>query len=285
MKTILVLTDFSRRAAHAAEFAMEIAVKADAELLLYNAFYAAQMVSLESGIYPYYEDYAEVEQQSIGEMDKLTQELKSRFADSHQIPPPPIRTQNEPGNLTEHIGRIAEKNDTWMIVMGDKSDESTLSRFISGSDSTAVIDNANCPVLLIPEKAELKEVRKILFAAELHRAEREAIHFLEGLAEMWHSQVTVLHVSDNAVSAEEKETHYSDRKKILDGIKYPDITYVDIRGDDISEAISTYAEKEQIDMIAIVHKKRSFIGSLLHKSISKKMLNYHKVPLLILNTS
>lgn len=283
MKTILVLTDFSKGAQQAAEFALEIAAKAGAEILLYHAFYAPHVVSLESGIYPYNEDYSDIEQEGIAEMEKLTQNLDQEFIKTHTAPPPAIRLMNEPGDLAENIKKITRENNIWMIVMGDKKKEGAVSRFVFGSHGNAVIDHAACPVLIVPVKAKLREMEKIIFASELDHSEHAAVLFLEKLAEMWHSQVTVLHVCEKSLSVEEKVSHYADYKKILSGIKYPDIRYVDVRGDDITNTISTYAGREKIDLIAIAHKKRSFIGALLHSSISKKMMNYHSVPLLVLH--
>jgi nucleotide-binding universal stress UspA family protein len=283
MKTILVLTDFFKRAGHAAEIAMEIASKANAQIILYHAFYAPQTVALESGVYPFYEDHSEIEQEGLHEMERLTKKLNKRFIDKHGIQPPPIHLQNEPGKLGDNIHKITSKENIWMIVMGDKSEEGAVSRFIFGSNSNAVIDNAPCPVLLVPEKASLDAVKKIVFATELQRSEHKAMLFLEELAELWRSQITVLHVCDKVLSIEEKANYYNYYKKILSGIKYPGINYIDVRGDHITETIAGYARKEHINMIAIVHKKRSFIGLLLHKSISKEMMNYHQVPLLVLN--
>ena len=158
MKTILVLTDFTRRSEHAAEFALEIAFKIRGEILLYNAFYAPQVVSLESGVYPYYEDYSAIEQECLHEMEKIVRKLGKKFTTQHGVPPPPIRLLNEPGKLGDKVHEITMRKDIWMIVMGDKSKEGPVSRFIFGSNSNAVIDNASCPVLLIPEKAaEVKQ--------------------------------------------------------------------------------------------------------------------------------
>lgn len=285
MKTILVLTDFTRRSEHAAEFALEIAFKIRGEILLYNAFYAPQVVSLESGVYPYYEDYSAIEQECLHEMEKIVRKLGKKFTTQHGVLPPPIRLLNEPGKLGDNVHEITMRKDIWMIVMGDKSKEGPVSRFIFGSNSNAVIDNASCPVLLIPEKAALKPVKKIVFATDLQRTELVAMLILEKLAELWESQITVLHVCDKTLSVEEKVSHYSYYKKILGGIKYPHTNYLDVRGDHITDTIADYATKEKIDLIAIVHKKRSFIGHLLHKSISKKMMNYHNAPLLVLQST
>jgi nucleotide-binding universal stress UspA family protein len=57
MKTILVLTDFSKKAENAAIYALKIAEKTQANIILFNSFEKFQAVNLpESGSWVY-EDY------------------------------------------------------------------------------------------------------------------------------------------------------------------------------------------------------------------------------------
>lgn len=282
MKTILVLTDFTQKADHAAEFAMAFAVKAKAAVMLYNTFPVSQVFPSEAGVYPYYEDYSEILEKNNQNLEGLKEKLKKHYEVAGKMAPE-IHFKSVPGNLAENVHELLEKQSIWMIVMGDKSDETALSRFLLGSESLSIIDKAKCPVLLVPEKAELKPLKKIVFGTELEHSEHKAISFLAMLADIWKAKITVLHVSMKKLTADEKEEHQKHYNKLIAGIDYPDISYVGITGDDTNEAITKFASKEVIDMIAIVHKNRSAIGHLLHSSISKEMLNYHKVPILVLH--
>lgn len=282
MKTILVLTDFSARAEHAAEYAMHIAVKIHAKIILYNSFFVPQIIPVTASAYPYYEDVSIIEKENLLQLEKTAERLKKKFQKANKIAPPEIQVKNGAGNLAENVRDLAKTKKFWMILMGDKSQEEGINRFIFGSDTHTLIDEAVCPILFIPEKLKLKPIKKIAFATDFQESEHKSMSFLKELAEIWKSEILVIHVLSEDISAEEKVKKYDSYKRITSKIHFPNISYTDVRADDISLALETFSKKETIDILAMLHKKRSFMGQLLHKSVTKEMLNYHSIPLLVL---
>lgn len=283
MKTILVLTDFSTKAKNAAKIALEIAVKVDAEVLLYHTFYFPPELPSETGIYPYHEVYTSIEKENMIKLNELATELKAK---TQQIPgyeQTVIRFKAGSGNLSDNLAVLNKKKKIWMIVMGEKSKVGELSRFIFGSSISEVIDKGIAPVLLIPEKTKELFFKQIACATELNSAERKGIRYIQKIAKIWNSKVVFTHVHQDTLSLDEKLTHYNNFKKLVSGIDFSELNYLDLNGDEIKPTLSRYVSKEQVDLMVLFHKKRSFIGQLLHNSVSKEMSNYHRVPLLILN--
>ncbi|MEJ7693118.1 universal stress protein [Daejeonella sp.] len=275
MKTILVLIDFSKKAERAALMAMEIAQAANAQVQLYTAFTAPQVYPSEGGINPVFENFTEDEKIANGKLKVLAEKIKRKF---NKQGLPEVSCKSEPGNLAENI----EAMKPWLIVMGGKSEGTALSHFVFGNNSAAVMDKASCPVLIIPEKSDLKPFRKIAFATEFLTSESDALSFVESFGAFWDASIAVLHVSDPQVPGKASETRGDDYKAIISERK---LHYADVRGKDIAQALSRYSDFKAINLIAIAHKKRSFIGRLLHKSIGKDLLNYQHVPVLILHKS
>ncbi|WP_411275473.1 universal stress protein [Daejeonella sp.] len=276
MKTILVLIDFSKKAERAALTAIEIARAAKSHVQLYTAFPAAQVYPSEVGLYPIYENYEEEEKIVDEKLKALANKLIKKLGKSD---PPLVGWTSRPGSLAESI----ESLHPWLIVMGGKSKDGAFSHFMFGSNCEAVIDNASCPVLVIPEKAELKLIKNIAFATDLNPAEKDALSFVEDFGNLWDAAITVLHVSDPEATQESRDNHRYDFNAVISGRKYRDIHYADVRGKDVAQALASYSDYKAFDMIAVAHKKRSFFGQLVHKSISKTLLNYEHVPVLILN--
>lgn len=277
MKTILVLTDFSAKAEHAAKMAMQIAAVVKAEVRLYTTFHAPQVFPSDAGVYPFFEDFTEEEKISNEKLSELAERLKQSFTEADL---PPVSFGSRPGNLAENVGEL----EPWLIVMGGKSKTSALSHFLFGSNSSAVMEKATCPVLIVPERADLKAFKKIAFATDLQPSEKNSLSFLEEFGSPWDASIMVLHVSDKNLPEDIWDDQYEYYKNIISG-SYSSMTYTDVRGTDIAKAINKYAGHEHVDLVAIAHKKRSFIGQLLHKSIGKGMLNYQDVPVLILHRS
>jgi nucleotide-binding universal stress UspA family protein len=281
MKTILVLTDFSGRAEHAAEFAMDIAKKVNAEILLYHASYVPNVIPLGGGVFTYYDDDPIIVKQSKDHLEKLTERLTKNYIRNKGVRPPVIRARNEAGTIGENIREIISRENIWMVVMGDKSNDGALNRFFFGSTSYSVIEKALCPVLLVPESAELKLFKKIVFATELHSSEFQSMSYIEELAESLQSEITFLHVSPEQVTFKEKMDNYNQHKKVIKGLNHSNTSYVDVRGLDITYTLAQYAEKKA-DLLALVHKKRSVVGQLFHNSIGKEIMEYHNTPIMIL---
>src|ERR1022692_1352697 len=71
MKTILVLTDFSKKAENAAIFALKIAEKKGANIILFHSLENFQSANVpESGSW-IYEDYEMIKTESLTELKKL----------------------------------------------------------------------------------------------------------------------------------------------------------------------------------------------------------------------
>jgi len=271
MKTIVVLTDFSKKAELAAQIAIEIALAAKAKVHLLTTFQVHQVFSSDAGVFLYYEDYKEEEKILNIKLKNLVKKLLVKFEGGKH---PVISYKSQPGNLAENVERLKP----WLMVMGGKSKASTLSHLIFGSKSSEVIDRALCPLLIVPEKAELIPFKRILFATDLDPSEKNSLSFLEEFGNLWNAQIMVLHVSETS----QTEDHNLNN---IFASHYHKIHYSDVRGADIAAAIHRYAGRESINLIAVSHKKRSVIGQLLHKSVGKDILNYQRIPVLILNKS
>ncbi len=282
MKTILVLTDFSARAEHAAEYAMLIAAKANAKILLYNSFFVPEIVPSVTYTSPYYEDVSIMEKENLLQLAKTVERLKKRFIEAHKINPPEMHVQNGAGNIADNIQELTKTKKFWMIVMGDKSNEGAFSRFVFGSDTNAVIDEASCPVLLIPEKHRFRPLQKIAFATDFEHFEERPLKFLHELADIWKAEIVVVHVLSGDLSIKEKVKNFDHYKKIAAKINTPNTTYIEVRADDVVPALEKIAKNKAMDALAIFHKKRGFFDQLVHKSISKDMLDFHGIPLLVL---
>lgn len=277
MKTILVLTDFTRKAENAARFAVQIAATLNAKVHLYTAFPAPQVFPSDAGVYPFFEDYSEDTKIHDAKLQELAEKLKASWIrEDHPV----ITVSSHPGSIAGNINEMKP----WLIVMGGKSEASALSHFLFGSNSSEVMDKATCPVLIVPENADPKELKKIVFATDLQPSEKDSLSFLEEFGRFWDSKITVLHVSDKKLPEDLWGDRYDYYKNIISGGN-PSISYTDVRGDDIAGAINKYATHQHADLVAIAHQKRSFISQLLHKSIGKNLLNYHKTPVLILHRS
>lgn len=284
MKKILILTDFSKRSEHAAELALRIAEKTNSEVIIYNAFYVPDVIPAYTGVYPYYEDVSLINKENSSKLEKFVQHLtKKSYSDGTIAGKTKIAYFNGPGSVGGNIKSIlSSKKDISMIVMGDKNpQDDALDRFLYGSDANEVINNAACPVILVPEKAELKPIRTIALATKLERTDFKALSRLAELANFLDAKIIVTHVCPKKLTVEEKLRNMDIFNKMRTRINYHNIGYEDILGDNVSAALAKFARSEKIDLLAVIRKKRTFLAGMFHSSTTNEMLDYHKVPLMV----
>lgn len=177
----------------------------------------------------------------------------------------------------EEILDSIENNKAEMIVMGTTGDSGAIKKWF-GSVSTKVMNEAPCPVLLVPENARYTGVNNILYTYDNIELDKALIDQLVGCSKRLDAKLHLIHV-DNVATP--NPGFYLEE---LFKEKYPNhpIEIASVCNDDIIEAIDEYAEINKIDIIIMGTKNRSFFKRIFHDSITKKMALHTEIPLLII---
>src|SRR5436305_8336825 len=123
MKNILVLTDFSANAKSAEEYGLQLAIKLQVNLVLFNAFPAQDSLTIsENVIWPHNKPLS-LEYESISNLQARVYELNDELSRiSGNIHKPVISHLGEAGALPEKLNAVINKNDIGMVVMGTKGE-------------------------------------------------------------------------------------------------------------------------------------------------------------------
>lgn len=282
MKTILVLTDFSEKSFNAAEYACHLAIAYNAEVLLFNAFEVPQAIAVEGGVFPpYFDDYTIYEKKSADKLRSMADKLKSKF-EVEEAEIPVVSFKNGLGSPGENFRLLQEKKNIWLTIIGDRSSDSFFSQLVFGSDSGQVISKAACPVLIVPEKAFYKGFRELSLAcSSFDKDDLNALRFLSELAEPQNSQIVVTHVVAKEAAEADVEAGLEDFNAERSAVIYPRVSYYTIREDDVTRGLQNFVRLAEVELLALVNKKHPFYERLFAENKIKKMIEYHKVPLLI----
>ncbi|MFI5136827.1 MAG: universal stress protein [Sphingobacteriales bacterium] len=274
MKTILVLTDFSKKAENAAIYALKIAEKSQANIILFNSFEKFQSVNVpESGSWVY-EDYEMIKNESLAELKKLENYIIAHHKTG--VFEPNISLLNELGlDLASSVNQLVRDRKIDLIVMGTKGDD-TISHLFYGSDACGVLDNAGCPVLFIPETSTFDSFKNIVFANDLKKDYKEAIGFLISLAQLDNSHIILTHFGE----------YENNALKCLNFIEntlaYPNVVsrllHLENRGAQLREL----AASVKADLLVMIHHKGVSFEKFIAGSQSKNMLKHNQLPLLII---
>lgn len=106
----------------------------------------------------------------------------------------------------------------------------------------------------------------------------KVLEYLSGLAKYSDSRIVITNVR-----TEEKATRVDNKfvNQVSSGIRYPKLTCCNLKGDNVADALKTMCENVNIDLLAIVHRRRSFLQDVFGESVTRKMLERPGRPLLI----
>lgn len=268
MKRILLMTDFSETARHAAFYALEMFQDSKVHFFLLNAY------DVEFSGSPYLMQVKE-------EMsEESTKGLKRELAALHaQFPNARIELASRYGPLVDVLIKEYHEDGICpdLIVLGCRG-ESALENFLLGSNAYDVIKNVHKPMLAIPKSTLYKKPQRMVFATDLKSIDKEIARPLYELLTHFDSELLFANVLEdeyiNRLEAEEKIASY------FPGIK---LSFHFLDGVDVCESVCNFAGDNEADMVVLVRHNYSFLERLFHPSITKKMVLHPQFPLLILH--
>jgi nucleotide-binding universal stress UspA family protein len=277
MKNILVLTDFSDRAKSAAEYAMHMAIKIKANIFLCHALGVTEQLT-----YPV-EDHLILRNQTIKRLREIGMHLHQMLSNEKQTVTfcPSISYINDLDMLTEAARRVVHEKIIDLVIIGSSKPKG-LSKFFMGSHTSDILDNINCPVLIVPEQTTYRGIRNMTYATDLTFNNTKVISYLAHLAKSFGAEISVKHISplDLPLSRAEKAVEYSIIEQMdEDNIK---LSYNTIKGDNVPKGLMEISDSEKVDILTLVHKRYDFFEGLFHSSISKQLAHSTKVPLLVM---
>lgn len=263
MKRILVPTDFSPNASKALNFAVEIARRTKAEIMLIHAV----EVLVDDDDFKKTKDKLDEMARSIisAEVVNVTTRV---FSDSS----------------VNSVINAAYDHKPDMIVMGTNG-SSGIKEVIYGSRTAAVIGKSPVPVLAVPLLSEWSVPKKILLAINQFNIPDKLINPVIDMASLFGSsiQVTIFTDMDDDY-VEDFKLHEAKVADFRDALKqkYPgtEIHAVHLAGKHFRESLQNWIDKNNIDMLVMLTHKRTLIGSIFNSSMTRKMSYHTNIPLL-----
>jgi nucleotide-binding universal stress UspA family protein len=283
MKTVAVLTNFSDRSEHAARYALHLAQKIKANILLFNSFLVPSDIPIDAqvawpaGEYEEMQCYSEMKLKELGK--KLEDEVKTKH--SSIIFQPKITQMCEEGTIANSHNKLEEDKDIILLVIGTHSTDD-LSTFLMGNNCRQVIDAATLPLMIIPGNAPIKDIEKFAFATDITYSDVAFIRALTSLATQFSAEIMITNVNpDTPLDSEHDAAVHLFMNDVTNEVEYNKISYRSIPNNNVKKGLEWLTANSNFDVLAMVHRKSSFFEFFYKSSISKKMAACCTVPLLI----
>ena len=272
MKTIVVPIDFSPCSTNAARYAADLALAIKADLHLIHVI-QVPVTTAELTMTEYV--YREIVEGANISLQKTQADLIKRTQRRIQV-----HTTVEAGNVSAKVNDLCRQIKPYAIVFGAAGP--SLEKFLAGSPVTALLQNLDYPVLIVPETSSFQQYRRILLACDLEDIGSDmanSLPLIKELREQFKSRIDVVTVETSRVLREEGSMFepgcWKDQLKEL----YPEVHY--IRKPKVEDGILEYLAHNDADLIMVFPKKHGFLD--FHVSQSRKLAQHCPIPVLSLH--
>jgi nucleotide-binding universal stress UspA family protein len=279
MRKIIVPTDFSENAMHAATCGAAIAARSGAAIFLLHAMDGATDPILE----PITLDTAYLEKYTREEFERL-RSVKQRIGE--QYPGPAIELRLARGLAGEAILSFSEKQRADLIVMGAHGGGCIKEIFI-GSVAADVIAHSRIPVIAVPQGYTFHEPDSLLLATKRFEEDKSMFKGLIAIAETFGARIEVASfVHELEIPAAEyiditwHLDHYIDY--LQHSFPHIEFNAQRLEGDDLQGSIEQYVSRRKIGMLAVFNHPRSLIDRLCRRNNTRNTVFHSKIPVLVL---
>jgi len=276
MKTILVLTNFSKKSENAANVALKIAISTKSEILLFHSLIHPETTPdiFKNPVEEYDLLHGEISKHFNELTDRLKTKLKERNSDEFK---PPIRLLRATGDLGLNAKEVVASNNIWMIIMGTKESDNGLSNFLFGSCPFKVINNVLCPVLLIPEKTNFDRLQKMAIVTDNTSFEPRASNFLTEFTSPYNPRLILTQVNSDY----NLEEAYAETSVIAPKAREASFLSSSLRKNVLEKDLEAFVNEDDVDLLTIVHKKDSLFRQIFHSSFTNILIRYNNKAILI----
>jgi nucleotide-binding universal stress UspA family protein len=265
---ILIATDFSESCEHALDYTKYIFGEHDVNFHLIH-IYDFPLISSAAGRFDSIESILpKIEEDKKNKLEEAAETIKTKSS---------VATKLIYNSLTATtISEYADKQNIDLIVMGMRQKYSMIDRLI-GTITANVIKKSEIPVLVIPNKSEIKQINRILFPTltdvlnELNEKLNKELRFIGKLLTHKTPHVNLLRITD------EETLDIKIESEII-----PNSTYTLSNNQDIENGISKAIDKFNPDLIAIEKRNHTFWENLYRSDIIRKVLYKSRIPFLVL---
>lgn len=266
MKIILPI-DFSDNSINALEFAVALAGKKDAEIILVHVIEAVF-------------DFASQASVAMESMHRDAELLMQKTLEKYNDSTLTFKTIIKEGTASISVARLARDLDATLVVMGTQG-ASGIKLALIGSTTLNLIKESSVPVLVVPAESNAIEIRKVALALEFASHEEKFIEWVIDMSQRWDRGVEFVHVQ--TANDFEEETGIQKLENLI-ATNYPGLP-VKIHtfyAKTPIEGLDQFLEENENVLLVMCHEHKNLWEQVLSRSQTIEMVFHSKVPILVM---
>lgn len=280
MKNILIPTDFSENSWNAVRYGLAFFKDTECDFYLLHVSLIYNYTSGESPI---------MQLTAIDVIDKTVliqakTNLKKLVKKIDQLPPNPkhkFYTLNYYDYFIDAVRSQVDEKNIDLIVMGTKG-ATGLKKVMIGSNTGDLITMVKCPVLIVPENAEFKNIKEIAFPTDYHLFyPTKILNSILEFIKMHDSSLRILHI---AKKNEEFTDFQIENKEFLSNFFTDEKhSFHKITNKKIEDGVQSFVKSRNIDLIIMIAKNLNLFQRILFRPTVEEISYHTDVPFLVLH--
>jgi nucleotide-binding universal stress UspA family protein len=276
MKTILVMTDFSRAAKNAAQTALNIAEHFGAALLLLHSYHLPQIILAE----PLKMDYNEIEDKAAISLEKEKERLLKLMKTGKQSIR--IHTINTIAPIAEVLYDIQQGEKVVLAVMGRHKRHK--SNFLFANHIHIAMRNSDCPLLILSSSKFLPDRCRINFASDLNEKDIALLESIDKIRKAFKANLSLSYVMERPglIADFNEEDRITSFQRVLRKDKFSDIPFHLLKSNAIASEIDRMFPPSKDHLLLLVNRTHGLLHEIFHSSHCGAIIKKHRGAILVL---
>jgi nucleotide-binding universal stress UspA family protein len=271
MKTIVVATDFSKTALNATNYAVDMALSIQADILLLYV-HQAPVVYIDV---PMTASEYEMMNDAKKSLSQLQKQLINKTNGKLNI-----KTEISAGVFFNELKSVCEKIKPYAVVMGSQG-TTAAERVFYGGHTIYAMNHLKWPLITVPPGAGFSQIKKICLACDLDEVvESTPIDEIKRLVNDFQAE---LHVINSGKKEPPRAGTVFESGMLQEMLVSLSPQYHFINNENIDEGIINFVEKNKIDLLIALPKSKGLLKKIVHKSVSKQLILHSHVPIIAMH--
>jgi hypothetical protein len=272
MKSILIINDNSAAATHAAEFALYIAQKMEANIILANTCkrHSRTYEVAHAGSHAENRETSfQTNAADLLSLKNLAIEFKPQIEEFDWC-------EMDENKMAGFINR----NDVWMMVKGMPVNPAGVSSQ-KNLNAKIILNKVLCPLLLVPENWEIKTLERIAYIADLRYCRVEIVRYLAQMAKPWRALVSIAQLTAKGLpDMAEKYALSVFNEAVCPNVNYDLLYFNNVKEKDFTRVVDVMINGLHNDLLVLVNH-HFHIKEILGPYITDTLPEPVSVPVLI----
>lgn len=265
MAHILLPTDFSKPAFTAARFAFDVLGRAGNTFTLVHTYLeppGQHHLLPRLGV--------DVQSTAIRRMQAWERKIRRYAGKVH------LRKITDGGALIDTLNAIHAERPVDMIVMGTQGEND---HGLVGHNTVSVLRHVHVPMIAVPSEWTVRPIKRVMLAYDGPPKHPFSFDPLLDLLRQQKADLILAHVRNGPVG----DTDTVLKTMLHEQFSSIPHSFITVFGTSLTSTLSRLAHDGDIDLVALVHRDRTFWPAIFHTSSAKRMALHAGTPVLVLH--